>query len=331
MAITERVDSRPVEHKRPLPKRAVEVFLRSGVGRRTVHGFIDRIFEHGPQRLFDWEGLENLDLLKDHIGQDAKVVLVANHTSHADAVPVVKLLTEIRSITHDPSRSIVYTMAGSMKKEQGIVVESMFTHGVEPYFRKVGITPDYVVSENDRVERLMDRPEDNGKLTRDAMVDSCVISAVHIEGKTKGGKINPETNRRFGLQEMDRGFKAILIGQINKKIPTLIVPVIIEGADLFFNPATKNFTPEGLNTILESLIVGEGTKVGNAMDMISRLWYGDVMRYRPATVRIGEPKMLQEIYTRAPELCDNVMRLLARVASPQYRGEYGDKLLAKSA
>lgn len=324
------------EAKKPLKKRIVDgsvhTFLRSDTGHKVVRGFIGKAFEHGPQRLFDWEGLENVALLKDHIAEGRKVLLIANHTSHADAVPVTKLLTDVRDLFEGKSKGIVYTMAGSMKGgQQGVVVQTVFEHGVEPYFGKVGVTPDYVVSENDRTERQMGRPEDNGKLTREAMLDASIVSGVHIEGKTKGGKVDPDTGKLFGLQEADRGFKGILLKQWDDGVPTVILPVMVEGGDFLFNPITKNFTLSGLNTIAESLTVGEGTRVGNAMDRISELWFGDVMRYRPGTVKIGTPRTLQEIHTRVPELGDNVMRLLAQVASPRYRGEYGNRLLAKAA
>ena len=294
-----------------------------------MHGFIDRVFEHGPRRLFDWEGLEHLDTLKEHIERGDKVLVVPNHTSHADAAPVTKLLTTIRDLAPDAIDGIIYTMAGSMKGEQGALIASMFNYGVEPYFNKVGITPDYVVSDNDVKERGMTKPENNGQLTKESLMNPRLISVAHFEGKTKGGKINSETGQYFGLQPFDRGAQATLRSLRMSGLPTVILPVMVEGANTILVPESKSFTPASMETLIGMLMYGEGTKLGAVLDAVSRLWMGYEAKYvKPGLVKIGEPKMIQDISPNGRGTSEEVERLLAEIASPAYRGNHGRELLA---
>ncbi len=326
---TRSVDVETVEAKKPFQKKAIERFLRSDIGHRVVHGLIARIFEYGPSRLFKWEGLENLDAIEGSILRGEKVLVAPNHISHADGVPITKLLVDIRDLVPGAMDGVVYTMAGSMKTgEQGLLIQTMFEYGVGPYFARNGINPDYVVSKNDRKERGMTRPADNGKITAEALLDPRKLSAVHLEGRTQGGKTNSATGKLFGLQPLDIGSKIMLRDQLNSGLPTVIFPVMIEGTETLFDPNSKDFKLSSINELLEMLTIGEGTHVGQIIDVISKLWFEDTMRDKPGTVKLGEPKMLSEIHTCIRDLGDNVMRLNARLASPRYLGDYGRFLLA---
>ncbi len=320
----------PEVKKRKPVKRAIEAFLNSDRGHRVMHGFIDRVFDHAPTRLFDWEGLDNLEKLKDHIKDGDKVLVAPNHTSHADAAPVTKLLTDIRGLVPGAIDQIVYTMAGSMRGQQGLLIQTMFNHGVEPYFKKVGITPDYVVSNNDVEERGMTKPENNGGMTRDALRNPRVVSAVHLEGRTKGGKTNTETGEYFGLQPFDTGAKVMLRDLSRSGFPVVVLPVMVEGANTILVPESKSFTPSSMEALIGMLMYGEGTKLGSLLDAVSRLWMGYEAKYiKPGLVKIGEPTMLQDIAPRGRDAAKGVETLLARLASPGYRGAHGRELLSK--
>ncbi|MGE5041389.1 MAG: hypothetical protein ACM3IJ_00615 [Candidatus Levyibacteriota bacterium] len=313
-------------------KRGINWLATTDRGHQIIHGFVDRVFTHGPERLFSWEGKEHIEELTPHIKNGEKVVLIMNHRSLADAVPGAQIQLDIRGLMPGAFEDNVYTMAGSMKSgEQGQDVQALFTYGVEPYFAKVGINPDFVVTKNDRSERGMSRPEDNGELTREQMKNTRALSAVHISGITKEGKIDPETGEPHGIQPLDRGFKGILLTQLQQGIPTVFLPVVIEGGNEYFDPVKKTFTPGGFMDMVDSLMIGEGTKAGSALDAVSKLWFGNDIRYKRGTVRIGSPKTLAEIHTRVAELENNVNRLQAELTSARYLGPYGRQLLGLAA
>lgn len=314
--------------RKKLTKRAFEAFLRSDRGHRVMHGFIDRVFEHGSTRLFEWEGLENLDRLKDHIHRGDKVFVAPNHTSHADAAPVTKLLTDIRDLVPGAIDEIVYTMAGSMKEQQGLLIATMFNEGVEPYFKKVGITPDFVVSNNDVEERGMTKPENNGDLTREALRNPRIVSAVHLEGRTKGGKTDTKAGEYFGLQPFDSGARVMLRDLRRSGAPVVVLPVMVEGANKILVPESKSFTLSSMETLIGMLMYGEGTRLGAVLDALSKAWLGYDAKYvKPGMVKIGEPTMIQDLSPNGRDTARGVETLLAQLASPAYRGKHGRQVL----
>ncbi|MBP6913668.1 MAG: hypothetical protein KBC00_03595 [Candidatus Levybacteria bacterium] len=310
-------------------QKAFDAFLSSGVGRKMVHAMVDRMYTHIPERLFEWEGVENIGKMHERRLEGEKVLIIATHRSHADGAVTLAVIDEVRSEFEGKFNEVVYTVAGSMKTgEQGLSMKTLWDFGVEPFFNKSEVTPDFVVSDNDVFERKMKRPLDNGAYTKKVMKDPGKLSVVHIEGSTKGGKINPKTGKLNGLQPMDKGFNSVLLTQIRNKISTIILPVAIEGTEHYFDPNTRSFNLNGMRSIFEMLMVGEGTRVGTLDDKLTKLMFGDSMRYKPGTVRIGESKKLQDLGLPVKEMPNNVMRMIAQITSPKYLGDYGKHLLS---
>ncbi|MBP7832834.1 MAG: hypothetical protein KA035_03625 [Candidatus Levybacteria bacterium] len=305
----------------------LEGFLESPVGKRTVRLVIRRIYENAPERLFEWEGMENIDALADPFFNDKKIILAATHRSHGDGAEVLAAVGKIDQVAPGRFKNKVYTVAGSMAKEQGPLMAALWNNGVRPYFEEKGITPDLVVSDNDVAERGMVRPPQNGELTKETMLDVDTLNIAHIEGKTKSGKTDPETGKLYGLQTMDRGFTAVLISQRRNKIPTYLLPVSIEGSEIFFDPNKRGFSPEGIKELLMMLTVSRGTTIGNMDAKLAKMLGLGYEDYKPGTVRFGELVSVDDLYTTKQEFPDNVMRELAKISSPKYLGDYGRQLL----
>ncbi len=308
----------------------VDRFLKSPTGKFAVRYLIDRVYTYAPERLFKWEGLDNLSALGDPGFRDKKIVLVAKHISHGDGAEVVSAIGKIDQKAPGRFDKKVYTVAGSMGYEQGPLMAALWNNGVKPYFEKKGITPDAVVSENDIAERGMERPESNGILTKESMLNPDAINVVHIEGSTKGGKTNPETGRNFGLQHMDRGFNGVLLQQLRHKIPTYILPLVIEGSEFYFDPNKRGFSKEGMMELFKMLTVGNGTIIGNLDSFLVRSFFKENGDLRRGRVAFGELASLQALYTNRSEFEDNVMTQLAKISSEVYLGDYGRKLLRGS-
>jgi hypothetical protein len=310
-----------------LSQKAFDAFLYSNIGRKTIHAMVDRIYTHVPERLFEWEGLGNIGKMHERRLEGEKVLTIVTHRSHADGAVTLALVDKVRSEFEGEFGETVYTVAGSMKTgEQGLFMKTLWDYGVEPFFNKRKVTPDFVVSDNDVAERHMKRPQDNGLYTKEAMKDPSKLSVVHIEGGTRGGKIDIKTGELNGLQRMDRGFNSVLINQIRNKIPTIILPVVIEGTENYFDPNKRSFSAGGMRSIIETLMLGEGTRLGALDDKLTKLLFGDSLHYKPGTVRIGESQKLQDLSLSVKEMPNNVMRMFAKISSRKYLGEYGKSL-----
>ncbi|HMS23051.1 MAG TPA: hypothetical protein PKA38_04805 [Candidatus Levybacteria bacterium] len=309
-------------------QKAFDSFLSSGIGRKMIHIMVDRMYTHIPERLFEWEGVDNIVKMHEKRLEGEKILIIATHRSHADGAVTLGVIDKIRSEFEGEFNEVVYTVAGSMKTgDQGLLMKTLWDFGVEPVFNKSEVTPDFVVSDNDVNERKMKRPLGNGAYTKKAMKDHSILSAVHIEGSTMGGKINQKTGNLNGLQRMDKGFNSVLLAQIRSKIPTTILPVAIEGTENYFDPNTRSFNLTGMKSILEMLMVGEGTRVGNLDDKLTRFMFGENIPYKPGTVRIGVSQKLQDLSLPVKEMPNKVMRMIAQISSPKYLGDYGKHLL----
>lgn len=318
-------------------KKGIDWLLTTDRGHQVIHAVADRLFEHAPNRLFKWEGEEHFEALNFHLKRGVKPVLLLSHKSHADGILGTAISLKVKERANKGEENeritrIVYTMAGSMRQEQGPVIAALFNYGAEPYFNKTGITPDYVVSENDMSNRQMEAPEDNGMLTKQGMLDSETLSVVHAEGKTLSAQINPDTGKPNGLGKVDRRFRGILSGQFRLGIPTVIIPASIEGTERLFSPDKRKLEASAIKEVLEMLIIGDGTRVGNALHKLMSIWFGiPVASEKTGIVRLGKPVLLFDLYppkTMPNMFGDNLMRLIAQVSSPQYLGDYGRSLLA---
>jgi hypothetical protein len=81
-----------------------------------------------------------------------------------------------------------------------------------------------------------------------------------------------------------------------------------------------------MRSIIETLMLGEGTRLGALDDKLTKLLFGDSLHYKPGTVRIGESQKLQDLSLSVKEMPNNVMRMFAKISSRKYLGEYGKSL-----
>jgi len=194
----------------------------------------------------------------DMVHHGHTLVIVANHESHADILPLIVLSRQISQAT---GKNFLVPSAASLNTgHQGGAITSFFEQ-IEPWLESNGLQMVPFVRQRD-VEQYGLGKEENGKSARRliaARADGFNF-AWFPEGSVQGGRrVDPKNpnSERFGIQEADPAFGKF-ISKIIDQGPTVFLPVGIHGSYKLLDPDTKKPTAAVMGALgLRTIGLGE--------------------------------------------------------------------------
>jgi|GEM_PF-6278937 len=225
-----------------------EYLLKKGIQYAVDH--VDQI-----EDLFNITFLnrETIEVISKQVARGALITMVFNHQSHADAIPISVLantLTESinREINNDlHSRTDIFPgfilpMAASVTSgDQSKVITDLFEK-LEGWFSKHHIDFVPIVRRKDALQYGMNPYDGLHRLAN--IIKQCKANtglAIFPEGSVRGGRRIPNTNRRYGMIDVNEPtlLSQLTLRSIEDGKQMLILPVGFSGSYKILDPDKK--------------------------------------------------------------------------------------------
>lgn len=179
--------------------------------------------------------------------------IVANHTSHPDALPAAKVGTRlaetINPVLPENERITGFLMPFALSMETGTQGQLLATlyNDIKPSLEKLGTTPVYTATEND-IEKKRVSGTNSVSYSRQLLqgVKNGKSIIIFPEGKVEGGRRNEKGNIK-GMQEFRRdSLQQTLRISTAEKEKVAVVPVGISGGYNVYDPQKNRLTIDAL-------------------------------------------------------------------------------------
>ncbi len=292
-------------------------------------GLIDRalnIIANSVEMDFPQDTLRQTAL---QIASGIPVILVSNHQSHVDVMPLAVIANQVRRAANDyistgkyprkkafshflcPMASSVVTggqtqdiTAGYINTRDWLLKNGIVTVPVTrdrdiKYYGGQGLPPTI-----DSMRALLTAFKDGHGL-------AITIAGTVEEGRRKKGG---RSGKRIGLKKLSSKnlLTETVVRQHAAGINTLIVPIAISGTYLLFDPDERKVTLSSVRTLVRNLVPFSLTKA--------------------TTVKVAQPIMTEELWADAPEdeadlhtfLNNRLLVIIASKLPPEARGEFAN-------
>lgn len=232
-------------------------------------------------------------------------VIVSNHQSHTDAVPIVNMVNLIMNNSDDLLGGFIMPYAISASSgNQGNVIQSLF-YTSNPWLVNHGVIPLPVIREKDKVKygikgqssaalkKILKAPEDHLGVT------------IFPEGTVQGGRKDSNGNIT-GMVHAENGLGSILRYWLISKKSFFVLPVGINGTFNIFDPNNLRPTPEAFKALVRNMLFS-----GNPVKL--------------AQVRVGQPitsEDFTESFKTADDITTFIMQKVAGLLPGEAKGVY---------
>lgn len=291
--------------RKPLKTEIRNRLLTSRLGKGVISKAVPWATESGTEAFFETTGKENISELGPYIEEGRLLVIVSNHESQGDVGAMVMVAKEVIKNFPKKISEFDYFVAKSMGTgDQGVVLKTVYNHGIFPWMDKNMIHPAPVISDNDKRRGLVRSSEDVREVLK--LITNGRPKIIHPQGSMDAGRIDPTTGKRRGMGEMSESGKSFFSLLDRKGIKAVMLPVGIHGYYEFFDPETLNFTKEGIEMFTDLFMM-----------RIGGLQTSELV----GSIRIGNPVSLETLNS-APDKSDEIMKIIAKLVPYSARGIY---------
>lgn len=240
--------------------------------------------------------------INETIGNNRLVVFVLTHQSYFDVEIYRHLCEQTNQTSEKPIESYLIFSSPAVGLNIGGLLKSRYQVYKKCHLNMLGVVRSSDYSDqrykNSITPKLESESSDNSDLYGQKTRQGGCISFIPFEATLKSGRINPETNTIYGMQEINSN--PLLVSAIKQR--ALIIPCGIDGSYKIVDPVEHKLS----DSFKEAVFVRSPQKI--------------------VTLKVGQPIDLSfPEYNNAKtrDLYHHITFKVAELMPPSARGEYG--------